>query len=63
MQKLLNTKSAAEILGISVVLLERMRVQGRGPAFVALGRRRLYRPEDLDSWLCSNRTDPGVEAN
>ena len=63
MDKLLSTRSAAEILGISVVLMERMRTQGQGPPFIALGRRRLYRPEDLEAWLEVHRIDPGAEVS
>jgi len=53
-KKVLNTKEAAEYLRvISPQTLEkwRSRCHGRGPAWVKLGKRVGYRPEDLDRFL------------
>jgi excisionase family DNA binding protein len=44
-------KQLAELLNLSERTLERWRVEGRGPKFVAMGpRRRLYRAADVDEW-------------
>jgi len=50
-----TTPLAAEYLGLSPATLETMRVRGGGPVFVKLGRRVVYRREDLDSWLEERR--------
>jgi hypothetical protein len=43
-----------------------MRTRGGGPVFVKLGRRVVYRREDLDHWLEERRrtstSDPGLGA-
>ncbi|MFP3939500.1 MAG: helix-turn-helix domain-containing protein [Thermoanaerobaculia bacterium] len=59
----LPTPAAAEYLGLSPATLETMRTRGGGPVFVKLGRRVVYRREDLDEWLEERRrtstADPG----
>jgi predicted DNA-binding transcriptional regulator AlpA len=47
----LPTIAAAEYLGLSPATLETLRTRGGGPPFVKLGRRVVYRREDLDAWL------------
>ena len=42
---------APDYVGLSPTTLETMRVRGGGPTFVKLGRRVVYRCEDLDAWL------------
>jgi len=43
---------AAELLGgLSVRTLERWRIEGRGPRFVRVGRRVMYRAEDLAAFV------------
>lgn len=39
--------AAAALLGLSPRTLQRWRVESRGPAFVRVGKRRMYRPSDL----------------
>jgi len=54
----LATPAAAKHCGVSVALLEKLRCVGGGPVFCRLGTGRgkiVYRLEDLDDWLCSNR--------
>lgn len=51
----LSTPLAADYVGLSPATLETMRVRGGGPAFVKLGRRVVYRREDLDEWLHQRR--------
>jgi len=47
---LLDTQKAADWLGLSTSTLNKLRLTGRGPAFLKLGRRVVYRVEDLASW-------------
>jgi excisionase family DNA binding protein len=47
----LTTPQAARHLGLSPATLETLRTRGGGPPFVKLGRRVVYRREDLDIWL------------
>ena len=47
----LPTPEAAASTGMSPKTLETMRCRGGGPPFVKLGRRVVYRREDLDVWL------------
>jgi len=45
---LIDTKTAANILGISRSTLENMRYAGNGPAHIEIGRSVKYRPEAID---------------
>lgn len=50
---------AARILGCSVACLRAWRLQGRGPAFVRLGRRLVrYRLIDLQEYVARHRVPP-----
>jgi hypothetical protein len=49
------TLQAADYLGLSPATLETLRSRGGGPAFVKLGRRVVYRREDLEAWLMKER--------
>ena len=49
---------AAGRLGLKVATLRAWRNQGRGPAYVRLGRAIRYLPTDLDEFLQSNRHSP-----
>jgi predicted DNA-binding transcriptional regulator AlpA len=54
MEELLDQKSAAKVLRLSVRTLERYRVAGTGPKFCRLGRLIRYRETDLREWIeCS----------
>jgi excisionase family DNA binding protein len=53
MQTLLTQREAACVLRLSERTLERSRVTGFGPPFAKVGRRVLYRREDLDAWVAS----------
>lgn len=46
---------AAAFLGLSPRTLERFRVEGRGPAFLKLGRRVVYSLGDLVRWAEGQR--------
>lgn len=59
MTEYLGAKAAAELLNLSKSTLNKMRSEGRGPAYCKLGRAVRYRPDDLRAWakscLISNR--------
>lgn len=54
-QIVLNAGQVAEQLGLSESTLAKMRLSGDGPPYSKLGRRVVYRPEDIDAWIGSNR--------
>ncbi|WP_411815853.1 helix-turn-helix transcriptional regulator [Gordonia sp. SND2] len=58
----LNTPEAAEYVNSTVATLNSWRYLGRGPAYIKLGRRVVYRVADLDAWLDANTITPGVSA-
>jgi len=51
----LNAEQAAERLGLSASTLAKMRLYGTGPTYSKLGRRVVYRLEDLEAWIAANR--------
>jgi hypothetical protein len=51
----LTESVAAGRLGLKVSTLRAWRVQGRGPAYVRLGRAVRYLPDDLTAFLRANR--------
>ena len=54
----LNEAQAAARLGLKVATLRAWRNQGRGPAYVRLGRAIRYLTTDLDEFLNFNRHNP-----
>ena len=46
---------AARLLGLSPSTLAKLRLTGNGPIFCKLGRRVVYRMEDLAAWLVEHR--------
>jgi hypothetical protein len=57
--KLLDTKQAAKYLGVAEQTMCNWRFLGhKGPAYICIGRRRLYRDEDLDVFIEKNRIEP-----
>ncbi len=52
---LLDALKAAERTGLSTSTLAKLRLSGKGPTYIKLGRRVAYRPEDLDQWIDANR--------
>lgn len=50
----LAVTEAALITGLAVKTLEAMRVEGRGPAFMKLGRRVQYRLADVLAFMAAN---------
>jgi predicted DNA-binding transcriptional regulator AlpA len=59
-QPLTETEAAAR-LGLKVATLRAWRNQGRGPAYVRLGRAIRYLEIDIDEFLDSNRHRPRLE--
>ena len=51
----LNTRQAAELCNLAPITLSAWRRQGRGPAFVKLGRAVRYARADVLAWLEANR--------
>ena len=55
--KHLNEHQAADIIGLSVKTLRKMRFENYGPQYVKLGRRVVYSETDLGNWLKKNRVE------
>ncbi len=53
--RFLNSRRAADYLGLSTRTLDRLRVSGDGPVFLKFGGRVRYLREDLDAWAQSRR--------
>lgn len=54
--KLLDTREAASLLGLSPATLSKLRHTGKnGPQFLKLGRRVVYDQNDLLTWLAGRR--------
>ena len=51
----LSAEQVAAWLGLSRSTLAKMRLSGAGPSYSKLGRRVVYRPEDIEAWVTSNR--------
>ena len=54
-RRMLHTVEAATYCGSSASTFEKLRLTGGGPIYSKIGRRVVYRIEDLDSWLDANR--------
>lgn len=52
---MLNTKQAADYLGLKPVTLEAWRVQGGKLAFLKLGKAVRYSQADLDAFIASHK--------
>lgn len=53
-QVVMATPAAADYVGISVDSLKHWRLRGKGPRFVRVGSRVVYRIADLDAWLADH---------
>jgi excisionase family DNA binding protein len=58
--KLLTPPEVARRLQVPEETLSKWRVRGKGPAFHRMGRHVRYDPRDLEAWLKSCKTKPGV---
>jgi hypothetical protein len=54
----MNTRKAADYLGLWMALLEHWRHLGLGPKFMRVGRRILYRRDDLDAFMAQHLVTP-----
>jgi predicted DNA-binding transcriptional regulator AlpA len=54
-KRVMRTKEAAEYCQSSKSTFEKLRLTGGGPVYSKIGRRVVYRVEDLDAWLDENR--------
>lgn len=50
-EKLLDSATVAEIIGLAPTTLAKRRVSGDGPPFVKLGARVLYPARELQEWI------------
>jgi predicted DNA-binding transcriptional regulator AlpA len=57
-QELLKTPEAARVLGKHPQELSDWRHQGRGPAYVKMGRSVRYRRTDIAAFIASNIVEP-----
>jgi excisionase family DNA binding protein len=55
--EILTPEQTGALLKVNERTLERWRCEGKGPAFVRLGRRVRYRRDDLEAWLVRQRQD------
>jgi predicted DNA-binding transcriptional regulator AlpA len=59
----LSPDAAAEFLGLASSTLAKMRLSGNGPLYCKLGRRVVYRKEDLEAWRESRVVRNTSDAN
>jgi hypothetical protein len=59
----ISASGAAPFLGLSESTLAKLRVNGNGPSYCKLGRRVVYRAEDLQSWLEARLTHNTLDAD
>ena len=52
---LLDAQKAADWTGLSTSTLAKFRVSGNGPTYAKLGRRVVYRIDDLEAWVEAHR--------
>jgi predicted DNA-binding transcriptional regulator AlpA len=63
MPKVVSAKAAARLVGLSESTLAKLRLNGNGPLYCKLGRRVVYRPDDLEKWLESRITRDTSDAD
>lgn len=61
-RRVLHTPDAAAYCGSSASTFEKLRLTGGGPVYSKIGRRVVYRVDDLDAWLAANRRRSTSEA-
>ena len=50
-KRFLNTREAADYVGLSAKTLVRWRVTGEGPRYIKRSNRVIYEVVDLDAWM------------
>lgn len=59
LDRLLSTRQAATVIGVSVSTLKRMRYAGLGPVYVKVGSRTYrYSAGDIEDWVRDRRSRP-----
>jgi hypothetical protein len=56
---MMSAPEAASYCGSSASTFAKLRLYGGGPVFLKLGRRVVYNPDDLDTWLASTHLNFG----
>jgi len=54
----MRVRQAAEYVGVSKSLLDKLRCYGGGPAYAKLGTSVIYNTDDLDAWVAARRVEP-----
>ena len=54
LDSLITPDTLAERLGVTRRVIDEWRINGKGPAFIRVGRTPRYRPESVDAWLLAN---------
>lgn len=54
----ITEQEAAPYIGLSQAWLRVARREGRGPAYLRIGRAIRYRTEDLDAYMSAHRVEP-----
>jgi predicted DNA-binding transcriptional regulator AlpA len=52
---LLDAQKASDWTGLSTSTLAKLRLSGNGPTYAKLGRRVVYRIDDLEAWIEAHR--------
>lgn len=52
----------SEVTGIPTGTLANYRYLGKGPRYIKIGKRVLYRRADVDAWLDAHTVTPGAAA-
>lgn len=55
-KRYLTRKETAELFGLSPKWLANLSSQGKGPRYLKLGRKVLYRARDIEEWIQKNTT-------
>lgn len=63
MEKLLNRREVADLLGVPFSTLELWAQTGSGPRYAIVGKHSRYRPSDVEAWLESRSRDQSVKAS
>jgi predicted DNA-binding transcriptional regulator AlpA len=61
--KVITAPAAAKLVGLSESTLAKLRLNGNGPTYCKLGRRVVYRPADLETWLQSRTARDTTDAD
>lgn len=54
----MRVRQAADYIGVSKSLLDKLRCYGGGPAYAKLGVSVIYNTADLDAWVAARRVAP-----